>query len=164
MSPKNLENISNLEGWPQALFTYRKIVVSYHFNLYVVHTFLFFISNTFISNVKLKLAKNQANAKHHCQLNFCCYSQSSFILSSKNNRTHSKKKKKNMYVCIHETIYLIMVKMLMKMKNWWHRHDINSLRSRDIVNKRIVSVWWCLYVCIKQHLSIIWSSVHEKVK
>ena len=54
----------------------------------------FFISNTFISNAKLKLAKTQANGKHHPEAEFQLfenYSNSSLALSSKNNRTYSKK-------------------------------------------------------------------------
>ena len=54
----------------------------------------FFISNTFISNAKLKLAKNQANAKQHLEaelLLFENYSHSSSTLLSKNNRTYYKK-------------------------------------------------------------------------
>ena len=54
----------------------------------------FFISNTFISTVRLKLAKNQANAKQHCEaepLLFENYSNSPSKLSSKNNRVYSKK-------------------------------------------------------------------------
>ena len=98
------------------------------------------------------------------RLSFCYYSHSSFTLSSRINRIYSKKKKKKTCGCIHEIIYLIIVKTMMKMKNRPHRHDINSPRSRHIVNIKIVSVWWCLYVCIKQHLSSIWSSIHEKVK
>ena len=34
----------------------------------------------------------------------------------------------------------------MKMKSRSHRHDINSLRSRHIINIRIISVWLDLYV------------------
>ena len=34
----------------------------------------------------------------------------------------------------------------MKMKSRLHRHDINSPRSRHIVNIRIISVWLCTYV------------------
>ena len=52
----------------------------------------FFISNTFISNARLKLAKNQANAKQHCEaglLLFESYSHSLSTLSSKNNRIYS---------------------------------------------------------------------------
>ena len=47
---------------------------------------LFFISNTFISKARLKLAKNPANAKQHSEaelLPFENYSHSSFMLSSK---------------------------------------------------------------------------------
>ena len=55
---------------------------------------LFFISNTFITNARLQMAKNQANAKQHSEaklLLFENYTHSSFTLSSKNNRTYSKK-------------------------------------------------------------------------
>ena len=54
---------------------------------------LFFISNIFISNARLKLAKNQAKAKQHPQaelLLFEYYSLSTPRLSSKNNRRYSK--------------------------------------------------------------------------
>ena len=47
-----------------------------------------------MSHVRLKLAKNQANAKQHPQaelLLFENYSHSSSPLSNKNNRTYSKK-------------------------------------------------------------------------
>ena len=56
-----------------------------------VHAFC--ISNTFISYVRLKLAKNQANAKQHPEpelLLFENYSYSSSMLSSKINNTYSK--------------------------------------------------------------------------
>ena len=50
----------------------------------------FFISNTFITNASLKLAKTQANAKQHLQaevLVFENYSHSPSTLLSKNNGT-----------------------------------------------------------------------------
>ena len=53
----------------------------------------FFISNTFISNVRLKLAKNQANAKQQPEAELLLlefFSHSSSTLSSKNNRRYSK--------------------------------------------------------------------------
>ena len=55
---------------------------------------LFFISNTFISNVRLKLVKNQANTKKHSEAEFLLfenYLHSSSTLASKNNRRWSKK-------------------------------------------------------------------------
>ena len=54
----------------------------------------FFISNTFISNTRVKLAKNQENGKQHPEaelLLFNNYSYSSFLLLSRNNRIYSKK-------------------------------------------------------------------------
>ena len=96
----------------------------------------FFISNTFISNDRLKLAKKQANAKQHPEaelLLFENYSHSSYTLSSKNNRTYSKKNnQKNKFVFIHnihEIIRLIIMEMKMKMKSRSHRYDINRSRS-----------------------------------
>ena len=68
----------------------------------------FFISNTFISNARLKLATNQANGiKQIKQLltNFC-YLKIIHILHShyhpKTVRHTLKNTQKNMYVCIHE--------------------------------------------------------------
>ena len=52
----------------------------------------FFISNTFISNAKFKLAKNKAKQHPEAELLiFENYSHTSFTLPSKNNRTYSKK-------------------------------------------------------------------------
>ena len=54
----------------------------------------FFISNTFISNARLKLVKNQANAKQHSEAELLKsenYWHSSSTLSSNNNRTYSRK-------------------------------------------------------------------------
>ena len=55
---------------------------------------LFFISDTLISNARLKLTKNQAKAKQHLEaelLLFENYLLSSSTFSSKNNRRYSKK-------------------------------------------------------------------------
>ena len=93
----------------------------------------FFYKQHFISNAKMKLAKNQANAKQHPEaelLVFGNYSHSSPGLSSKNNRTYSKNKRKNKCVCIHEIIRLIIIKIKMKMENRSCRYDINRPRSR----------------------------------
>ena len=64
---------------------------------------LFFISNTFISNSWLKLAKNQANAKQHPETELLLFendSHSSPTLSSKNNGTYSKKQAQEQ-VCLY---------------------------------------------------------------
>ena len=59
-----------------------------------MNTRFLFLSNNFISNARLKLGKNQANAKQHPEaelLLFENYSHSSSMLSSKNDRRYSKK-------------------------------------------------------------------------
>ena len=73
-----------------------------------------FISNTFISNARLKLAKNQSNVVKQ-RLNFCFLK----IIHILHPRYHPKimghilkNKQKNKCVCIHELTLLIM-----KMKN-----------------------------------------------
>ena len=68
----------------------------------------FFISNTFISYVRLKLAKNQANAKQHPEpelLLFENYLCSSYMLSSRNNRRYSKKIRKRTSVSVFMRLY-----------------------------------------------------------
>ena len=58
------------------------------------------------------------------------------------------------------------MKMTMKMKNRSQRYDMNRPRPRH--GHRYTKYEMCLsitiVICIKQHLSNIWSSVHEKVK
>ena len=56
--------------------------------------------------------------------------------------------------------------MKLKMKNRSHRYDINGPRFRHwqkyTKNKMCLSLM--MVICVKQHLSNIWSSIHEKVK
>ena len=42
--------------------------------------------------------------------------------------------------------------------------DLGLETDTNIENIKSVSVWWCLFIWIKQHLSNIWSSIHENVK
>ena len=72
--------------------------------------------------------KKNANAKKHPEsqlLLFENYSLSLFTLSPKNNRRYSKKCKKNTYLFSKEIIWLITMKMRLKIKNRSHRYDIN---------------------------------------
>ena len=59
-----------------------------------------------------------------------------------------------------------IMKMKMKIKNRSHRYDINRPKSTGRYKhnkyKKCFSVM--MLICIKQHLSNIWSSIHEKVK
>ena len=90
------------------------------------YIYIFLISDTFISNAnaRLKLVKNQANAKQHPKAElslFGNYSHSSSTLSYKN-------KQKSKSVCIHGIIWLIIMKMKIKIKNISHRYDVNRPR------------------------------------
>ena len=71
----------------------------------------------------MKVAENQAKSKQNPEaelLLFENYSLSSSTLSSKNYRGYSKKCTK-MHVCLNEVIWLMAMKMKLKMKNRSHR-------------------------------------------
>ena len=108
-----------------------RVAAGYFSMLWLLYT-LFYISNTFISNAWLKLAKNQAKAKQHLELElslFKNYSLSSPTLSSKNNRIYSKKYTKDKYVSFN-FIWLIAMKMWLEMKNRSQRRNLNRPRPR----------------------------------
>ena len=93
----------------------------------MLHT-LFCLSSTFISNTKLKLAKQHPEAE---LLLFGNYLLSSSTLRSKNNRADSKKCAKKqvcLFVYFSGIIWLIIMKV--KTKSRSHKHDINRLMSR----------------------------------
>ena len=65
-----------------------------------------FTSNTFVSNARQKLAKNQAT-KNRPDVELLLienYLLSAFTLSSKNNRRYSTKCTKNKFTCFSEVI------------------------------------------------------------
>ena len=75
-------------------------------------------------------------------------------------------KQKNKHVCIHEIMQLIIMKMKTKVKIDSRKYSINRPRSRrghkySKYRKRLSMI---MLICIKQHLSNIWSSVYEIVK
>ena len=101
------------------------------------------------------------------RLNFC-YLKTIQILHS---RYYSKLighilkyKKKNNSVCIHEIIRLIIMKMKMKIKNRSYRYDISRFRHGHKYSTYKKCLRIMMLICIKQHLSYIWSSIHRKVK
>ena len=49
---------------------------------------------------------------------------------SKNNTAYAKNDQKNKYICIHEIMRLIIIKITMKTKNRSHRCGIDRPRSR----------------------------------
>ena len=60
-------------------------------------THFFYISSTFISNTRLKSAKNEANAKQYPEAKLYLFDNYSHS-SSKENGTYSKNKKANVYL------------------------------------------------------------------
>ena len=93
----------------------------------------FFISYTFISNARLKIAINQAYAKQHPEAehllfeNYCYFSST---LPTKSNRAYSRNKQKNKCACIQGIIRLILKKMKTKMETRSHIYDINRPKPR----------------------------------
>ena len=51
------------------------------------------------------------------------------------------------------------------MKNRWNRQDINRPRPRHRQTHTIYKMYlnMMLVICIKEHLSIVWSTIHEKL-
>ena len=71
-----------------------------------------FITKTFMSNARVKLANNQAKAKQYSEaelLSFENYSHSSSTLSSNYNRIYFKIKQRNKCVCIQDNIRSIIM-------------------------------------------------------
>ena len=126
----NLKNVKNIHG--RVLFSVK---------LEAEHAFC--ISNTFISNARLKLAKKiKQMLSNTLRLNFC-YLKYIHILHP---RYHPKiivhilkNKEKNKCVCIHEIIRWIIMKMKTKMKNTSNRYDINRPRHGYKYSKQKVS-------------------------
>ena len=70
-----------------------------------------------------------------------------------------KNKQKNMYVCIHEIIQVILTKMKKKMENRSNRYDMDA--NIDLHGYKFSNCKKCLsmmmLIRIKQHLGDIWS-------
>ena len=107
------KNVKILKKRSQQIYIYVKAIF-FPFPSFLSIT-LFYISNTSISNARLKLAKNQANAEQHPVaelLLFENYSHSSPTLSTKNNRIYSENISKRTGASVF--IRLIIIKMKMK--------------------------------------------------
>ena len=77
-----------------------------------------------------------------------------------------KNKQRNKHVCIHEIMQSIIMKMKTKMKIDSCKYGINRPRCRHEhkYSKYMKSLSMMMLMCIKQHLSNIWTSVFENVK
>ena len=124
-----------------------------------ISTHIFFISNTFISNTRLKLANHQEklSSTTFTQLNNFCYLKIIWFLHPRYHPkviVHVQKIVQNSpCACFNKMISLITMKMKRKMKKRSHRYDINRPRPRhghkyNIPNIKCVWMWWCLYILI----------------
>ena len=103
------------------------------------------MSNTFISNARLKLAKNQAEAEQDPEADLLLLENYSHLHTCYHPKiiVHIlKNEKKNKYIYINEIIRLILINMNIKMKNRSHRYEINRPRSRHghYINTKSVSL------------------------
>ena len=140
-------------GWP---LTWGKLFCN------TLHYTLFFKKSiSFISNARLNWQKIKQMLSNTLRLNYWqiigilhpCYHLiiTGYIL--KNNR-------KNKYVCIHEIMQLIILRMKTKMKIDIRKYGINRPRCRceHKCSKCMKRYSMMMLICIKQqHLSNIWS-------
>ena len=77
-----------------------------------------------------------------------------------------KNKQNNKCGCFHEIVRSVLIKMEMKMKNKSHISNVNRPRPRHgcKYSKHKKCLRMMMLICLKQHLSNIWSSIPEKIK
>ena len=89
------------------------------------------------------------------------YSHSSWTLLSKNNMAYSKNNQKNKGVSFHNIMWLIIMRMKMKKKNWSHRYGMDKPSSRQ--GHKYCKYKKCLnmmkVIRIEYYLSNIWSNI-----
>ena len=136
---------------------------------FILGNSLFFYKEHFYKQHLAEIGKKISKTKQHPEAElslFENFSLSSYTLSSKNNRRYSKKFTKDKCICRNEVIWLMTIKMRLKMKKRSHRCDKNRhrqrLRHKYTKYKMCFSIMMVIY--ITQHLSNIWSSIHEEVK
>ena len=128
----------------------------------------FFISNNLISNTRLKLAKKiKQKLSNTLRLNVCHLKIIHFLHSCYHPKLCEMFKKcvKKKCVCFNDIIWLIIMKMRLKMKIGSHRYDINRTRPRHEhkYTKYEICLSMIMVIFNKKHLSnICW--VNGKVK
>ena len=82
-----------------------------------------------------------------------------------NNRRYSKKYTEKKCVCFND-IWSMAIKTGLKIKNRSQKFDINRPKPRHGPQKPKYKMYLSImmFICIKQHLSYIRNSIHEKVK
>ena len=138
-------------------------------NLVLHKLHAFFISNVFIRNARLKFTKIKQKLCNTVRLNFYYLKIIRFLhlprYHPKIIRDIPKNVQKKKYVCLNEFIWLMAMKIRLKMNKKSHRYDINGSSPNMDINilnvKCVLSIM--MIRCTTQHLSNIWSSIHEKV-
>ena len=131
-----------------------------------LQAFFFLVSKTFINWNWQKIKQMLSNT---LRLNFW-HPKTIGILHPRYHPTITghilKNKQKNKHVCIHEIMQLIIMKMKTKTKIDSHKYSINRPRCRHghKYSKYMKRLGMVILICIKQHLSNIWSSVYKNVK
>ena len=116
-------------------------------------------SNAFIRNARMKLAKNQVNAKQQPEAELFAiwnYSHFSSMLSFKTIGHILKTKQKNKHVCVLKILRLIIMKMRTKIKNRSFFHNV--LRLFDVFYKIFLSPQVKRSVIITYNTSCLTSS------
>ena len=124
-------------------------------NLCLYARFFFFIGNTFINNARLKLVKIRQKLSNTLRINFSCLKI--FVQNVQ---------KASAVILYDYIIWLMIIKIRLKIKNRSQRYWINWPRPRHghKYTKYKMCLSMMMFICIKQHLGSIWSSIHEKVK
>ena len=142
------------------------------FQVFECAAYAFLLKQHFYKQHQVEIGKKKwAKAKQHPKVELLLlenYFLSSSKLSSENNRAYSKecaKKQVCLFVCFNEIVWLIIMKV--KNKNRSHKCDINRPTSRHGLtynNKHKKCLSMMMLLCIKQHPTNTWGSIHEKVK
>ena len=138
--------------------------------IYVTHAIhVFFYKQHFYKQCQVEIGKkNQAKIKQHREAELLLLKIIRFLQTHYHSQIIGdvlKIYKKQMHL-FEWFIWLTTTKRRLKMKNRSHRYDMNRPRPRHghTCTKYEMCLSILMVICIKQHLSNIWSSIHEKVK
>ena len=130
----------------------------YKKNQLIIYTL--FYKQQFYTQCQAETGKKLSNAKQHPEAElslFKNYSLSSSTLSSKNNTRYSEKCSRNKCVCFNDVIWLMSIKIRLKVKSRSQRYDINKPRPTNghkyTKHKMCLSIM--IVICIKQQVSSV---------
>ena len=144
-------------------------MINYYSNLFLMNTFLYFrYGNRILYFLFFLIWSKSTNIETEYKFGQYCTSLSQsdckyfFVLAI----IYSKKCPKSKCICFNEVIRLMTIKIKVTMKSRIYIYNINW--SRPWHGHKHTKCKMCLSIMmvirIKQHLSNIWSSMHEEVK